>query len=278
MPKTKTSKTGAIFAYIALLILLAAYGILCSYVYKDSLLAFSEPGRISGLNLHSGKYCSTAANWLQFRSHDPSEVKRLFKTAAVRSPADFDVFLSYFIYVSSQQCCKQQAGKLIRATVERNPSNVRLYLTAVNHFLNAGQKKEALLYFHKAVQMQPGNKTLRQLFAIAGDRITIEEIIGILPRTPETLSFLAQVLANKGAEAKEEWIRTIRELHSKEIEPSLNMKTAEQALKLGELELAKQFAEAALRHPETEANARKMLDKIERVASRQNKPKQRREN
>ncbi|MCI0415991.1 hypothetical protein L0222_24715 [bacterium] len=276
MPKTKPAKTNAVFPYVASLALLAAYSFLCLLVYADSLLAVNKPGRMFGTGLHSGEYCADAAYRLQFRSHIPSEVHHLYSTALVRSPADYNIFLDYFIHLRYLECCKDQTGKLMRGALERNPSSVRLYVRAVNYFLQTGNQTEALLYFQEAVKMQP--ETLHQLFAIAGERVSVEEIIRVTPRTTETLPILAQVLARKGPETKHEWLRTIQELHSKEVEPSLNMKTAEQAMKFGELELAKQYAEAALRHPETEGQARKMLAKIELNQSRQKKPKQVRRN
>ena len=240
---------------------MSVFFLLCWVVYSDGSYATYGTSRPSLSGVHSGGYFARAANVLQYYPHDPAQVDDLFKRSIKKSPANWNTVVAYFQFLRDRNCCIEQSTQLIRSILRRNPATMRLYLSAVAFFFETGQKEEAFHYFQKVANMEP--RTLRDLIAIAGrNDITVPELIRITPKTPEGLGLLATYLAKRGLTYKEEWLRIVQELHSFPVEPQQRLMTAEQAVRMGEIELAKEYAELALKYPETHANAKRILAKL----------------
>jgi tetratricopeptide (TPR) repeat protein len=233
----------------------------CWIVYENNSYAVYGTKRPALSGLHSGGYFARAANVLQYYSHDPAQIDHLFKRSIERSPADWNIFLAYFQYLQDRGCCTELATRVLEGVLRRNPSTMRLYVSAVGFFLKTGQKEEALRYFQKAVRMDP--RTTRQLVSLAiKNDLSVPELIQITPRTSEGLSVLAVHVSKRGPSYREEWLQIIQELHSLPVEPQQFLISAEQAFRMGEIELGKKYLELALKHPETQARAQKLLFKI----------------
>jgi tetratricopeptide (TPR) repeat protein len=178
------------------------------------------------------------------------------------------MFAEYFEYLYTRNCCMEQSSRLIQAALDRRPASLKYYPVTVEYLLKTNKKKKAFRYFQKAVQLNP--KILRTLIPIAGkNNVTAEEIISLTPRNIEGLSVLADYLARAGPAYVALWLETIEELQSMEHEPKQFLRIAEQALKLGEIDLAKKYAHQSLRFPDTATGAKKILSRIDRKESKQ---------
>ena len=248
---------------LVLLILLTVYSFFCQMVYQDRSLAARKKVPTPVRGPHSGSYYMQAAEYLQYAPHAPGEIDRLYQNAMIHSPADGKVFMSYFQYLQSRNCCADQASRAIYEATRRSPASTKPYAVAIAYFLDLGRKEEAFAYFKKAIEMEPDSA--RVLFSLIGSQdLSVEEIVRITPRNTEGLSFLAEYLSRQGPSQKEEWYRTVKELHSIPVEPDEILRTAEQAFHLDDLGLARRYAEMAWNYPETQSRAKKLLDKLSR--------------
>jgi tetratricopeptide (TPR) repeat protein len=243
------------------MLLIAIYCFACWFSLVDTSGSFSN--RMPYLSaFHSGSYYASFANWLQYRQHDPSKVEDLFRIAIARSPSDWNQFISYANYLQARSCCKDRIAALMKGALVTNPSMMRLYPASVKVLLDSGELEEALRYSQKAIELDPAE--LRELIPILAEKISYEEILKITPQTQEGLAILAQYLSRKGSEARQNWLRIVQQLNTMPVDASLSLKTAEQALRFREFAIAKKCAQQALRDPETEDHARKILLRLEK--------------
>jgi tetratricopeptide (TPR) repeat protein len=254
--------------FIGILILVGLYCFVSRFILEDRLfIAGAGPFRMS-FGPHSGQYNVELARQRQYQPHQPAEIDRLFQLAASRSPADSRIFAEYLEYLYARNCCIEQSSRLIQAALDRRPTSLKYYPVTVEFLLRTNEKEKAFRYFQKAVQMNP--RILRTLIPIAvRNNVSVEEIISLTPRNIEGLSVLSDYLARAGPAYLARWLETIKDLQSMQHEPRQFLRIAEQALRLGEIDLAKQYAHQALRFPDTATGAKKILSKIDRKESKQ---------
>jgi tetratricopeptide (TPR) repeat protein len=261
--KEKSYKTSGPVLFVGLMVLMGIFCFAAWFVLQDRRYSSGEADFRMLAGPHSGSFYAELAKYGQYQPHQPSEIDRLFQLAAIRSPADSKNFAAYFEYLYARNCCLQKEAKLIQAALNRSPTSFRFYPLTVEYLLKTGEKEKAFQYFQKAVQMDP--RKFRRLLPIAAENnVSAEEIIRLTPKNVEGLSALAEYLAHQGPSYRDQWLRTIEEIHSMHVQPMYLLKTAEQALRMGEKTLAKKYANLALNHPETANRAKKLLTKIDR--------------
>jgi tetratricopeptide (TPR) repeat protein len=264
---TKRSKN-PIPIYMLCFLFTAIFLYACWFCFQDSIRVH-YPGSRVFRKFHSAPYYANLAYGLQYRLHDPSEVESLYENAIHRAPANWNNYIGYANYLESKSCCKQKIADLMGAATETNPSLMRLYPAVVRIDLEVGNRQGALHYFQKAIQLDPGS--LRELIPVLAERESYMEVLNLVPHTEESLAIFAQYLSRQGSDAKETWLLTIQELHKMPVDAAQNLRTAEQALKMYEFNVAKQYAQLALSSPATEERARKILAKVEKRENRQEK-------
>jgi len=243
--------------FLLITILILVYAFLCRLVYDDSNIAHNEPGEPG--RFHSGSHLRSAANRLQYREHSPSTIQQLYVHALIRSPADSHGYIDYFQYLMARNCCRREASVTVEAALERNPVSLQFYPAAIAYFLKQKEDQKAISHYENITRMSP--ESARELFPLFLESgMSIQDLIKITPRDEETLTTAAQYFHKRSK--KEEWLLTIKELHSLPVEPDRFIDSARQALDLGELEMAEEFARSAETYVETAREAGKILAEI----------------
>lgn len=100
-------------------------------------------------------YYRTLAEKLPYYNHDPRIIPVLFGIALVKSPADYESFVSYASYLSDRGCCAARVSKLLNESIRRAPTNPRMYRAAAAFLVSSRNSEKALPLIRKAIALQP---------------------------------------------------------------------------------------------------------------------------
>ena len=245
-------------------VVLAVYICMAWAVRQDTVNAVGT-SILFGFQLpHSGQYYQNAARRLEYLPHNPEEVEQLLDAALVRAPANGSIFFETFQHYQERDCCQEKAAMLLQQSLKRSPSSLKIYPEAAAYFLKIGDTDKAIQCFRIATMKDPG--MVYKMFPIlVRAQLKPAQITRVIARNKESLGVLAAYLAKLGPSQKEEWLRTVTELHTLDIDPKQLLVSAEQAIRLHELNLAREYAEKALLYSTTKKNAENLLQKISRL-------------
>jgi tetratricopeptide (TPR) repeat protein len=133
----------------------------------------------------------------QYFPHEPQEISAIFARALFRGPGDHSTFAAYAFYLSSLDCCRDQAIAAWDESIRRCPTNAKVRLVAASGYLAVGEKEKGIASLRAAVQLD--SSLARRVYELGMKRgLQINDLIPATPVTPIAQLELVRFLLNSG--------------------------------------------------------------------------------
>jgi Flp pilus assembly protein TadD len=268
-PKQKVKRRAWVFAPVVAAVCL--YLVLCVILYlraQEGADIESGPADMTAATsavkipfFRFSEYYRGLAEKLPYYPHDPEIVPRLYGSALLKSPADYEIFLSYASYLADKDCCPQKVLHLINESVRRAPTNPRMYRAAAAYLVSTRSLNLSIPFIRKAIELQPSSASeLYRLLQQNGAEIP--QLFGVTPQSADALIQLSNYLASEQRIPVEKLQELLTKLDTYPLTPHQRIMLGQLALRIGLSSYAENHAKKLLDDPQNRIQALAILAEV----------------